>query len=97
MILKSLVNDQFYGEIQFGKVIQTLLTKTPFTELSDYNSVECDAFGLSQKLFDRLLYVPEIMNLISAHKNTGEPMPTDMLNRLKHGKLKYENNHFLFI
>ena len=68
-------------------MIQTLLTQTPFTDLSDYNSVESDAFGLSQKVFDRLLYVPEVMNLISAHKNTGEPMPIDMLKRLKQGKI----------
>lgn len=54
-------------------------------ELSDHNSVESDAFGLSRKLFDRLLFVPEVMKMISAHQNTGEPMPVDMLNRLKHG------------
>jgi oligopeptidase A len=70
---------------KFGKVIQTLLTQTQYTDLSDCNSVESDAFGLSQKLFDRLLYVPEVMNLISAHKNTGEPLPIDMLERLKQG------------
>jgi len=70
---------------EFGKVIQTLLTQTQYTDLSDCNSVESDAFGLSQKLFDRLLYVPEVMNLISAHKNTGEPLPIDMLERLKQG------------
>ena len=54
-------------------------------EFSDHKSVESDAFGLSRKLFDRLLFVPEVMKMISAHQNTGEPMPVDMLNRLKHG------------
>ena len=75
---------------KFGKVIQTLLTQTEFVETSDYNSVENDAFGLSQKLFERLLYVPEVMNMISAHKNTGEPLPTDILSRLKQGNSNFK-------
>lgn len=68
---------------EFGKVLQILLTQTPFVETSDHNSVESDAFGLSRKLFDKLLFVPEVMNMISAHVNTGDPMPADMLKRLK--------------
>ena len=71
-------------------MIQILLTQTPFVELSDHNSVESDAFGLSRKLFDKLLFVPEVMNMISAHVNTGEPMPVDMLKRLKQGEENYK-------
>jgi len=34
--------------------------------------------------------VPEVMNMISAHKNTGEPLPNDMLSRLKQGNSNFK-------
>lgn len=71
---------------EFGKCVQILLTKTNYTELSDHNSIETDAFGLSSKLYSKFLYTPEMMNLISSHQQTGDTLPVDMIERLKNGQ-----------
>ncbi|CAF0898385.1 unnamed protein product [Brachionus calyciflorus] len=66
---------------EFGGVIQTLLTKTSFTELSDKSLIETDALNLTNKLFNRLIYVPQIMKLISTNKN-GDSLPNEFLERI---------------
>lgn len=63
--------------IKFGGVIQTLLTKTDYTETSDRFMIETDAANLNNHLFRRLVYVPQVINLISA-----KPMPQELLTRL---------------
>ncbi len=68
--------------------MQILLAKTNYTDLSDPSMIETDMFGITSKIFEKILYQPVIMNLISANQNTGEPMPAEMLQRLKDGKLK---------
>lgn len=68
---------------EFGKCVQILLTKTDYTELSDHNSVETDAYGLTSKLYSKFLYEQEVMKLISAHQKTGDVLPTEQLARLK--------------
>jgi Zn-dependent oligopeptidase len=60
-----------------------LLTSTNFTDTSDQNSVEIDAANLNNQLFERFVYVPEVINMISANVNTGEALPVDTLNLLK--------------
>ena len=45
-----------------------------------------DAFNINSQLFERLLYIPQVNNLVSAHVNTGEPLPVDRLNQLKNGR-----------
>lgn len=74
---------------EFGKCLEILLTNTSYTETSDHNSVSTDAFGLTSKLFNRFLYHPEVMNLISAHQRTGEAMPNEMLKRLQQGNSNF--------
>lgn len=69
---------------EFGKCIQILLTKTDYAELSDHNAVETDAFNILSKLFHKFLFKPEVMSLISGHQKTGEALPQDLLDRLKH-------------
>ena len=64
---------------------QSLLTSTNFTDTSDRNSVEIDAANLNNQLFEKFVYLPEIMKLISAHVNTGETIPKDVVTILKEG------------
>ena len=62
---------------------QTLLTSTNFTDTSDRNSVEIDAANLNNQLFEKFVYIPEVIKLISAHCATGETMPNEILTVLK--------------
>lgn len=73
---------------EFGKCVQILLTKTSYTELSDHNSIETDAFGLVSKLYSKFLYTPEVARLISANQS-GASLPVEMLERLKAGKSNF--------
>lgn len=66
--------------------MQTLLTNTKYTEYSDPNTVELDALEVSNKLFQKLAFVPEVIKLVSAHTNTGESLPVDLLTRLDNSK-----------
>jgi hypothetical protein len=67
-------------------VIQILLTQTAYSEFSDLNTTELDGLELSNKFFQQLIYEPEVMKLVSAHTNTGEPLSAETLSQLKNGK-----------
>ncbi len=67
-------------------MIQTLLTQTEFTDFADLNSVELDGIDLTNRIFQKLLYVPEVMNMISAKLNTGEALPSEILLKIKNCK-----------
>ena len=71
--------------IKFGNLIQILLARTDFGEFSDFNTVEFDAFDLTNKMFQKLVYEPEIIKMVSAHVQTGEPLPAEILNNLSNG------------
>lgn len=62
-----------------------MLTQTQYTELSDLNTIESDAANLNNNLFERFVFVPEVIKLVSAHSNTGEALPADILKRLENG------------
>jgi oligopeptidase A len=73
---------------EFGSVIQILLTQTEYSEFSDLNTVELDGLDLANKLFQKLIFEPEVMKLVSAHTNTGEPVPAETLLQLRNGLFK---------
>lgn len=72
---------------KFGGITQSLLTSTNFTDTSDKNSIELDAANLNNQLFEKFVYMPEIIKLISAHVNTGDPLPKEIITGLKNGLL----------
>ena len=69
--------------IKFGGVIQILLTSTQYTDTSDQNSVEIDAVNLNNQLFERFVYMPEVIKMVSANVTTGEALPGEILQLLK--------------
>ena len=82
--VKSLFNE-------FGSLIQILLSSTDFAEFSDINTGEVDALDLPNKLFNKFLYVPEIINMVSAHQNTGEPLPIEIVDKLKNSQTNFQS------
>jgi Zn-dependent oligopeptidase len=78
-----------------------MLTQTHYTELSDLNTIESDAANLNNNLFEKFVFVPEIIKLVSAHSNTGEALPNDILKRLENGIvysiLYYINDYFRYL
>ena len=71
--------------VEFGKAMQSLLAQTEFIDFSDRNTIETDASNLTANLFRRLVYQPEVIAMVSAHLQTGEPRPIEMLKQLKNG------------
>lgn len=75
-----------YSYLKFGGIVQTLLTKTDYTELSDSNLIETDALHLTNKLYSQFLFEPQVMKRISSNKN-GESIPDEIIERIIQGSL----------
>jgi len=68
---------------EFGRAVQILLAETDYTELADLNLGESDASNLTNKLFEKLVYVPEMIEKVSGHVQTGEQLPEVILDQLE--------------
>jgi oligopeptidase A len=68
---------------EFGNVLQILTTDTPFTQLSDRNSIEFDSFYLTPMLFEKFLFQPEVMKLISSNKSNGSSLTDNLFQTYK--------------
>ena len=75
---------------EYGRAIQILVTQCEYTDLSDMNQVESDAAQLTENLFERFVYVPEIIEMVSGHLNTGKPLPSETLERIKQHDLNFK-------
>lgn len=76
---------------EFGKLIQILLTRTQFVELSDANAIELDSSYLTPRVFLKLLYQPQIIKLISGHVSNGEPLPLEYVDKLRKADRNFQS------
>ncbi|PNF35222.1 putative cytosolic oligopeptidase A [Cryptotermes secundus] len=67
---------------KFGHALQHLLTRTSYMEVSGLSNVEWDAVEVCSNFMSHWLYDPSTIDLISAHVETGEPLPSSMLQQL---------------
>ena len=66
---------------EFGHCLHTLLTETETARFSG-TSVERDFVEAPSQMFEAWVWSPETLPLISGHWETGEPLPTDLLERM---------------
>ncbi|XP_076222898.1 uncharacterized protein LOC116428223 isoform X2 [Nomia melanderi] len=73
---------------KFGRMLQHILTKVDYAELSGLTNVEWDAAYISDHFFENWLYEPSILHQISSHYDTKESLSAEMIKTLKDTKLQ---------
>jgi oligopeptidase A len=67
---------------EFGHGLHHMLTRVAYPSIAGINGVAWDAVELPSQFMENFAWRPEVLPLISAHVDTGEPLPVDMLRRL---------------
>lgn len=71
---------------EFGHCLHHLLTKVPYLSASGINGVEWDAVELPSQFFENWCWDKKALLLISGHKETGEPLPDDLFEKLNQAR-----------
>lgn len=67
---------------EFGHGLHHMLTQIEVAGVSGINGVEWDAVELPSQFMENFCWEPEVIPLISAHYQTGEALPSDLLDKL---------------
>ena len=68
---------------EFGHAMHELLTTITYSDMAGMYGVELDAVEMPSSLLESFVYVDRIVPTISAHVETGQPLPPEMLARLQ--------------
>jgi len=67
---------------EFGHGLHHMLTRMDYPSIAGINGVAWDAVELPSQFMENFAWRPEVLPLISAHVETGEPLPQAELERL---------------
>ncbi len=67
---------------EFGHGLHHMLTRVAYPSIAGINGVAWDAVELPSQFMENFVWRSEVLPLISAHVDSGEPLPVDMLQRL---------------
>jgi len=67
---------------EFGHGLHHMLTRVAYPSIAGINGVAWDAVELPSQFMENFVWRPEVLPLISAHVDSGEPLPADVLQRL---------------
>ncbi len=67
---------------EFGHGLHHMLTEIEYLDVSGINGVPWDAVELPSQFLENWCWEPEALSSISAHFETGEPLPREMLNSM---------------
>ena len=67
---------------EFGHGLHHMLTRVAYPSIAGINGVAWDAVELPSQFMENFVWRVEVLPLISAHVDSGEPLPTDVLARL---------------
>lgn len=67
---------------EFGHGLHHMLTQVEVADVSGINGVAWDAVELPSQFMENWCWQPEAIELISAHYETGEPLPAEMLDKM---------------
>lgn len=68
---------------EFGHGLHHMLTKVDYPDIAGINGVEWDAVELPSQFMENWCWEPEVLNLISGHWQTGEPLPKDLFDKMQ--------------
>ncbi|HEX7079787.1 MAG TPA: M3 family metallopeptidase [Gammaproteobacteria bacterium] len=64
---------------EFGHALHHLLTEVDYPSLAGINGVAWDAVELPSQFFENYAWQPDVLKRISAHRETGAPLPDDKI------------------
>jgi oligopeptidase A len=67
---------------EFGHGLHHMLTRVAYPSIAGINGVAWDAVELPSQFMENFVWRAEVLPLISAHVDSGDPLPVDMLQRL---------------
>jgi oligopeptidase A len=67
---------------EFGHGLHHMLTRVAYPSVAGINGVSWDAVELPSQFMENFAWRPEVLPLISAHVDSGEPLGEEMLERL---------------
>jgi oligopeptidase A len=67
---------------EFGHGLHFMLTQVDYPSIGGIAGVPWDAVELPSQFMEQYAWQPEVLPLISAHVDTGAPLPTEMLEKL---------------
>jgi oligopeptidase A len=67
---------------EFGHGLHFMLTTVDYPSIAGISGVPWDAVELPSQFMEQYAWRPEVLPLISAHVETGAPLPADLLQRL---------------
>ncbi|MFN7644866.1 MAG: M3 family metallopeptidase, partial [Burkholderiales bacterium] len=68
---------------EFGHGLHHMLTRVDYPSVAGINGVPWDAVELPSQFMENFAWRDEVLPLISAHVDTGEPLPAEMLRKLQ--------------
>jgi len=68
---------------EFGHGLHHMLTRVDYPSVAGINGVPWDAVELPSQFMENFAWRDEVLPLISAHAETGEPLPSEMLRKLQ--------------
>jgi len=68
---------------EFGHTLHHVLTRVGYLSVSGINGVPWDAVELPSQFMENFAWQPEVVAMISGHYETGEPLPAELLERLR--------------
>jgi len=78
---------------EFGHGLHFMLTQVDYPSLAGIAGVPWDAVELPSQFMEQYAWQPEVLPLISAHVDTGAPLPTDMLEKLLASRVFHAGLH----
>jgi oligopeptidase A len=72
---------------EFGHTLHHLLTRVDYPSVSGINGVPWDAVELPSQFMENFAWEPEVVTMISAHYQTGEPLPVELLDKLRSSRI----------
>jgi oligopeptidase A len=72
---------------EFGHTLHHVLTRVGYPSVSGINGVPWDAVELPSQFMENFAWQPDVVRLISGHYETGEPLPDELVERLRDSRV----------
>ncbi|MDZ7924427.1 MAG: oligopeptidase A [Marinagarivorans sp.] len=79
---------------EFGHGLHHMMTQIDIAAVSGINGVEWDAVELPSQIMENWAWEPEVLKTLSAHVDTGEPLPDELIAKMMAAK-NFQSGMFL--